>query len=642
MSDCSAGWSVGPDLARLPDWRIVPGEPGVMVVTFAEGELPPGEWTVIAGYNDLDLITGTAVADGDVLTITFDAEASADLFNDGILTVPWRLYLDGAWWGGGNIRPASLHDDPGPCGATIVLSPPGSDPITVVVSRCAEDGEPGPPGADGREVELRVQGTMLQWRYTSPPGLPWADLFDLGEGGDGASDWTAAFIAPYSQVSGADDPISLRDWSGSQEILSLPRAFIPPGARILVIDDAEQRGLWDWDSGAGSFSRSSEQPAGGEAVFVALLGAGGAGWMTLPLTDPSTTFTPAGARTDRAEVWTEPLTVRRPLVGIEDESGVTVPFLTAEAGDPGGDSTEEVASLVAASITIPGLGQIIAPVFEARPWNPLAAEFADEKVFVGASFSGVDDGGAPTYRLIVRSGAGSVFAADLAPVMAGDPVTDDDLATKRYVDASVGGPPDPPDSDAMLFRGDWDAGTEYSEPSDVVLTASGAWVAVADSSGTDPEDDEQTAWRRISRTTGPVIPTDGTQSWEWPDSGLTDEAIAVPPPFDGYPGGSITRTGTFGAPNVHHTLYVPPERTDGSLGLRFENPGPGRTVDTFMEVLNASPLTLSIFAVAGDDSVTYVAGAPGEKVSLWRVVVNGTESGDPSVFAGRIQLHPIE
>lgn len=145
MSDCSAGWSVGPDLARLPDWRIVPGEPGVMVVTFAEGELPPGEWTVTAGYNDLDLITGTAVADGDALTITFDAEASADLFDDGVLTVPWRLYLDGAWWGGGNIRPASLHDDPGPCGATVVVNPPGSvDPITIVVSRCAEDGGSDP------------------------------------------------------------------------------------------------------------------------------------------------------------------------------------------------------------------------------------------------------------------------------------------------------------------------------------------------------------------------------------------------------------------------------------------------------------------------------------------------------------------
>lgn len=42
-----------------------------------------------------------------------------------------------------------------------------------------------PCGRDGREIELRVDATMLQWRYTSPPGLPWVGLADLG--GDGTS-----------------------------------------------------------------------------------------------------------------------------------------------------------------------------------------------------------------------------------------------------------------------------------------------------------------------------------------------------------------------------------------------------------------------------------------------------------------------
>ena len=43
-------------------------------------------------------------------------------------------------------------------------------------------------GQDGREVELRNNGTQIQWKYTDEPDTAWRDLvaLDAITGGDGA------------------------------------------------------------------------------------------------------------------------------------------------------------------------------------------------------------------------------------------------------------------------------------------------------------------------------------------------------------------------------------------------------------------------------------------------------------------------
>lgn len=42
------------------------------------------------------------------------------------------------------------------------------------------DGKNGIDGKDGREVEFRVDGSMIQWKYTDQSDELWNDLFDLG------------------------------------------------------------------------------------------------------------------------------------------------------------------------------------------------------------------------------------------------------------------------------------------------------------------------------------------------------------------------------------------------------------------------------------------------------------------------------
>lgn len=42
------------------------------------------------------------------------------------------------------------------------------------------DGKNGIDGKDGREVEFRVDGSMIQWKYTNQSDELWNDLFDLG------------------------------------------------------------------------------------------------------------------------------------------------------------------------------------------------------------------------------------------------------------------------------------------------------------------------------------------------------------------------------------------------------------------------------------------------------------------------------
>ena len=42
------------------------------------------------------------------------------------------------------------------------------------------DGKDGVDGKDGREVEFRVEGTLIQWKYTDQSDELWNDLFDLG------------------------------------------------------------------------------------------------------------------------------------------------------------------------------------------------------------------------------------------------------------------------------------------------------------------------------------------------------------------------------------------------------------------------------------------------------------------------------
>lgn len=664
MSDCSAGWSVGPDLARLPDWRIVPGEPGVMVVTFAEGELPPGEWTVTAGYNDLDLITGTAVADGDALTITFDAEASADLFDDGVLTVPWRLYLDGAWWGGGNIRPASLHDDPGPCGATIVLSPPGSDPITVVVSRCAEDGEPGPPGADGREVELRVQGTMLQWRYTSPPGLPWVDLADLGDGG-GAGAIAAIGTLSYDDVTATPgdpgDPVTLLNFDGSIELVPLPRPYIPVGSKVLVLDldpdpgpspDPDKVGLWTWDGT--SFSRDS-QPAPGTPVFLNIAGVGGPAWMATVVVDPSSPWAPVGVRTDRAQTWTAVQTTRRPVVG-----GQLTPFVRVEVVDPNDSNAGiEMGQLIAAAVDIPGLGPLIVAGVELQEWNPFTGGLTGYRTYVVSSFIGVDEAFNPAYRVAFRraSPTESVFDSALTQVMVGDPIGPQDAATKGWVNSTVADAiadidiPDPDPVVRMNFRGAWDNAAAYAAQ-DVVLHSSAAWVSTEDDlAGVEPgSDGTEETWVKVSDTTSAIIPSEGTEGWTWAGAGLTAEAIDALPGYEGFGGGDISYTGAFSSAAIGHSLDVPSSRSGaGALGFRFANPGPGHSYDTFLEVVVGDyDASLNIFAVSDDGGAhaySRVCACPARttgdgKVSLWRIVVVGSD-GDPTVLAFRMQLYDV-
>ena len=42
------------------------------------------------------------------------------------------------------------------------------------------DGKNGIDGKDGREVEFRVEGTLIQWKYADQSDELWNDLFDLG------------------------------------------------------------------------------------------------------------------------------------------------------------------------------------------------------------------------------------------------------------------------------------------------------------------------------------------------------------------------------------------------------------------------------------------------------------------------------
>ena len=42
------------------------------------------------------------------------------------------------------------------------------------------DGKNGIDGKDGREVEFRVDGSMIQWKYTDQSDELWNDLFDFG------------------------------------------------------------------------------------------------------------------------------------------------------------------------------------------------------------------------------------------------------------------------------------------------------------------------------------------------------------------------------------------------------------------------------------------------------------------------------
>ena len=44
-----------------------------------------------------------------------------------------------------------------------------------------KDGTNGKDGKDGRETEFRVDGTMIQWKYTDQSDELWNDLFDLGD-----------------------------------------------------------------------------------------------------------------------------------------------------------------------------------------------------------------------------------------------------------------------------------------------------------------------------------------------------------------------------------------------------------------------------------------------------------------------------
>ena len=43
-----------------------------------------------------------------------------------------------------------------------------------------KNGTDGKDGKDGREVEFRVDGSMIQWKYTNQSDELWNDLFDLG------------------------------------------------------------------------------------------------------------------------------------------------------------------------------------------------------------------------------------------------------------------------------------------------------------------------------------------------------------------------------------------------------------------------------------------------------------------------------
>ena len=58
-----------------------------------------------------------------------------------------------------------------------------------------EDGQDGAPGEDGREIELRVDGGYIQWKYNTDPESSWKNLIalsalqgDKGDKGDPGTD----------------------------------------------------------------------------------------------------------------------------------------------------------------------------------------------------------------------------------------------------------------------------------------------------------------------------------------------------------------------------------------------------------------------------------------------------------------------
>lgn len=55
----------------------------------------------------------------------------------------------------------------------------GKDGINGVNGKDGTNGTDGKNGQDGREVEFRVDGTLIQWKYTNQSDDLWNDLFDL-------------------------------------------------------------------------------------------------------------------------------------------------------------------------------------------------------------------------------------------------------------------------------------------------------------------------------------------------------------------------------------------------------------------------------------------------------------------------------
>lgn len=84
-----------------------------------------------------------------------------------------------------------------------VLRMQHSTQTKVVVKKEGSRGEPGTPGVNGREVELRRTQTAIQWRYVGDSG--WVDLILLSElsgGTGGGGTWYKKLVEATGMEAG--------------------------------------------------------------------------------------------------------------------------------------------------------------------------------------------------------------------------------------------------------------------------------------------------------------------------------------------------------------------------------------------------------------------------------------------------------
>lgn len=163
-----------------------------------QGETGAG-LAILGSLGSIAELPGTGVQ-GDAYIINGDlwvwATASSDWVNAGNIQGPQGI--QGETGESGMQGPAGPQGEVGPVGP---VGPDGPEGPQGVQGIQGPAGPEGPVGEDGREVELRNNGTHIQWRYLGD--VTWinlAALADLGSGGGGGG-FTAVYCKATNSAS---------------------------------------------------------------------------------------------------------------------------------------------------------------------------------------------------------------------------------------------------------------------------------------------------------------------------------------------------------------------------------------------------------------------------------------------------------